>query len=193
MHPKDEPNSKETHNWVDWFLHSEYTFMRVYGAKVAPHCLHLYVSKRLDFMELMWKIDFMDYAIFKKPRKGIVVHPQCDFSYFKVTTPEGYQRLGIMVSNLRMPINEIRNFDPKGFVERRRRQKNLGVICHEFLCKDDVLRNLTSNEAFMTRKKDWIAIMNIEDKIMKKNSFYVSPYNEIANPLERAFTMLRDY
>lgn len=37
MRPKDIPESNATYNWVDWFLHLEYTPMKAYGFKVAPH------------------------------------------------------------------------------------------------------------------------------------------------------------
>lgn len=131
--------------------------------------------------------------MFRKEGKGSVLYPQCSFAYFKVTALEGYENLGIMVNNFRMLIDEVRVFDPKIFVVGRRRQKNLGILHHEFFYKDDVLRNLTSDEVFMVRKKEWTAMTNLEEKIMKKNAFYISRYNEIANPLERAFTMIRDY
>lgn len=126
-------------------------------------------------MELIWKIDVMDNEMFRKPKKGTMVNPQCDFSYFTVTTPKGYEMFGMMVNNLRIPIDEIRVFDPKGFVIGGRRQKSLGIIRHELLYKDDVLRNLVSGEAVMTRKKEWKTIMNIVGSIIKRNVFYISP------------------
>lgn len=193
MCQKDILGSAATHNWADWFFYSKYTLIRVYGAKVAPHCLPLYVSDKLDFIELMWKIDVMDYEMFRKDRKGFVVYPQCSFSYFKVIALEGYEKMGIMVNNLRMPIDEVRVFDPEIFVAGRRRKKNLGIIHHDFFYKDDVLRNLTSDEVVMVRKKECTTMTNLEENIMKKNAFYITPHNEIANPLERAFTMIRDY
>lgn len=87
---------------------------------MTPHCLPLYVSDRLDFMDLTWKIDVMDYELFRKVKKGTAIHPQCNFSYFKIAAPEGYEKLEIMVNNIRMPIDEIRVFDPKGIMAKKK-------------------------------------------------------------------------
>lgn len=44
----------------------------------------------------------------------------------------------------------------------------------------------------MASKREWKAMKNLEEKIMKRNAFYISPYNVIASPCERAFTVIRD-
>lgn len=68
--------------------------------------------------------------MFKNPRKGTMVNPRCTFAYFKVTTPEGYVKFGIMVNNIRFHINEVRVFEPENFVYRKRKDKKLSVIRH---------------------------------------------------------------
>lgn len=93
-------------------------------------------------MNLQWQIDFMDFEMFIKPKKGTLVSPQCTFSYFKVDTHEGYEKFRIMVNNLRLPIDEVRLFDPKRFVTAKRSEKILSGIYHELLYTNDVFRKL---------------------------------------------------
>lgn len=135
----------------------------------------------------------MDNELFRTPRKGFVVVPQCAFAHFKATAKEAYEKFGIMVNNLRLPVDEVRSFDPEGFVNGMRRKKGLSGFSNQFLYTDDVLRNLTSDGAVTSRKKEWAAICDIEEVIIQRNAFYVSPYDEIENPLEKAMKKLSDY
>lgn len=190
----DLPIQTQTYIWEqDYFLHLEYTLIRAHGAKEAPHFLPLYVSDRLRLVDLMWQLYFMDQELFRNPRKGTVIVPQCSFASLTTTTKEAHEKFGIMVNNPKLPIDEVMSFDPKGFVHAKRKSKGLSRFSHQFLYTNDVLRNLTSDGTVTSRKKEWTTISSIEEIIIKINTFYVSPYDVIQNPFERDFTKLKDY
>lgn len=107
-----------------------------------------------------------------------MITPQCSFGYFIATAKEGYDKFGIMLCNLKMPIYEARKYDPEGFVMPKKRRKDLSRFSHCFLYIDDII-TFFSIVAIVTSRKEWMAICDIEEDIMKRNSLCVSPYDEI--------------
>jgi hypothetical protein len=49
---------------------------------------------------------------------------------------------------------------------------------------DDILRNLVIIDVAMDSRKEWIGIYNMEEKIIKKNTLYVIPYDDIKDLYE---------
>lgn len=57
-------------NFVDCFLFSDHTIIKVYGYPQSPHQFPIYVSHRLAFLKFIWKMLWTQKLHLAKQRKG---------------------------------------------------------------------------------------------------------------------------
>lgn len=160
---------------------------------MRPHKFPIYVSYRKAFMEIMWQMDIMDREYFRGQRKASLVNLDVHFAYFSCTSKEGIERFGSLLNNYRLKQDVSRFSDLEVVISAQRKARGLGAKTHQFYFQEDVIRNMSIDEEVNARKDAWRNICAIEERMIKDNPFYVSPYSGIEDKFVKEKLMLGDF
>lgn len=112
-----------THNFGDLFSYENCTIIRIYGCEQGPHVLPIIVSPRLEFLEFIWKMMWMEREQISSDRKGNFIPRVTIFNDFSVGCETLEKVHNFLVKNYVMRVAQATHFDPKGCINDIRVKK----------------------------------------------------------------------
>lgn len=149
IRPHEYGETRVNHNWIDWYVCQDFSYVRIYGFEGTPYILPKLVPDRIAYLEIVRQLSVLNAKHFGGAHKQAFLLRTLHFGDFTIVSIKAYEvidRKLIEDYNLQEHTSR-KNYDSKGYIHQGRKKKNLGDYLHEHIEALDIFRNKESEEA----------------------------------------------
>lgn len=118
LRPHEYRDSRVNHNWGDWYVFQDFTYVRVFALEGAPYVLLKHASDRIAYSEIVRQMSVSNAQHFGGARKQVFLPRTLHFSDFTIVSTKAYDiidKILIQYYNLYEHTGQ-KNYDPKGYI-----------------------------------------------------------------------------
>lgn len=91
LRPHEHGDTKVNHNWGDWYIYRDFTYVRVFGFKGAPYVLPKPAPNRIAYLEIVRQMNVSNAQHFGGTHKQVFLLETLHFGDFTIVSTKAYE------------------------------------------------------------------------------------------------------